>query len=129
VVITIATMMVLGLGFHPTSLFGFPMGSMEVLGVLMMVSGIGLGMNLPPSNNACIELMPEKVSTITGLRGMFRSMGGILGISVVTLILHLSPNSATGFTLAFFSFGLLLLFALPLIFMMPSGKQKRSPSV
>jgi len=30
---------------------------------------------MPPSNNACIELMPEKVATITGLRGMFRTVG------------------------------------------------------
>ena len=72
-----------------------------------MLSGIGAGIANPASNNACIELMPEKVATITGLRGMFRTVGGALGISLITIILHLSSNLANGFQdyLHLFRFG------------------------
>lgn len=39
---------------------------------LIFVSGVGVGLASPSSNNAAIELMPEKMAAITGLRGMFR---------------------------------------------------------
>ena len=90
----------------------------------MMVTGIGIGIVLPASNNACIELMPEKVATITGLRGMFRSVGGAFGISLITIILHSSFTPANGFRTIFISFGLGLLFTIPLVFLMPSGKNR-----
>jgi hypothetical protein len=60
-----------------------------MLSFLMLMSGIGIGIMFPATNNACIELMPEKVATIVGLRGMFRTAGGAPGVSLVTFILHL----------------------------------------
>ncbi|HYL82092.1 MAG TPA: MFS transporter, partial [Candidatus Acidoferrum sp.] len=44
---------------------GVHMGVAEALAILIMLTGIGLGVALPASNNACIELMPTKVATIT----------------------------------------------------------------
>jgi Na+/melibiose symporter-like transporter len=69
--------------------------------------------------------MPDKVATITGLRGMFRTVGGILGISLITMILHLSSNPVSGFWIAFTSCGVWMLLGLPLIFMMPEGRDGR----
>ena len=89
----------------------------------MMFIGIGMGIALPASNNACIELMPDKVATITRLRGMFRSVGGAFGISFITMILHLSSTPAKGFRNTFICFGLGLLFTIPLVFLMPTGKK------
>jgi MFS family permease len=91
----------------------------------MLIGGIGMGMMMPPSNNACIELMPDKVATITGLRGMFRTVGGIMGISLITMILHLSSDPIVGFKVAFCSYGAGMLLGLPLIFMMPEGREGR----
>jgi len=82
-----------------------------------------MGLIFPASNNACIELMPDKVATITGLRGMFRSIGGALGITLITVILHLSSTLTNGFRTVFLSFGLGLLLTIPLVFLMPSGKK------
>ncbi len=78
----------------------------------------------PAPNNACIELMPDKVATITGLRGMFRYVGGALGISLITIILHLSATPVLAFRATFIAFGLGLLATIPLVFLMPSGKQQ-----
>ncbi len=97
-------------------------GVVEQLFFLILLSGIGAGITNPAANNACIELMPEKVATIMGLRGMFRTVGGALGISLITFILHLSPDRVNGFRLTFVGFGLLLLFSIPLVFLMPTGK-------
>jgi Major Facilitator Superfamily len=74
-----------------------------------------------------IELMPEKVATFTGLRGIFRGGGGAFGISLITVILHLSSTPGNGFSITFISFGLGLLFTIPLVFLMPTGKKIGGP--
>lgn len=77
------------------------------------------GLPLDETGSARLPLHPKR--TIVGLRGMFRTIGGALGISTITLILHLSTNLARVFTIAFISFGVALLVAMPLAFLMPSG--------
>jgi MFS family permease len=126
-IVSLSTILLGGQGLQLLRMIGIHLGVAEILAILMMVTGIGLGMNLPASNNACIELMPEKVATITGLRGMFRSVGGAFGISVITVILHLSSTPANGFRTVFISFGLALLLTIPLVFLMPSGKKGGGP--
>jgi EmrB/QacA subfamily drug resistance transporter len=105
------------------NVLGLRWGSAVLLSSLLLVSGIGMGMAFPAANNACIELMPEKVGTIVGLRNMFRTVGGALGISLITVILHVSVNPAAGFRIIFLSFGLTLLCSVPLAFLMPAGKR------
>ena len=104
-----------------SEMVGVRFGIVEVLSFLILLTGIGMGIMLPAANNACIELMPERVATIVGLRGMFRTVGGALGVSLVTFILHLSANPANGFQIVFTVYGLVLC-AIPLVFLMPSGK-------
>jgi len=122
--ISLATIL-LGLKPQVWRMIGLPMGVAESIALIVMLSGVGCGIAFPASNNACIELMPEKVATITGLRGMFVYLGGALGISLVTVILHLSSTPANGFRVAFICFGLMLLFTIPLVFLMPAGREKR----
>lgn len=105
------------------NVMGFRWGSAAILSCLLLLSGIGMGMAFPAANNACIELMPERIATIVGLRNMFRTVGGALSVSLITVILHISADPATGFRIIFVSFGLLLLFSIPLTFLMPAGKR------
>jgi EmrB/QacA subfamily drug resistance transporter len=123
ILVSLSTILLGDQGFRLFRILGIHMGATESLLILIMVTGIGLGILFPASNNACIELMPEKVATITGLRGMFRSVGGVCGISLITIILHLSATPATGFRIVFIGFGLGLLLAIPLAFLMPSGRK------
>jgi EmrB/QacA subfamily drug resistance transporter len=123
IIISISTIL-LGQGLQVWRMMGIHLGIVEILSFLLLFSGIGMGIANPASNNACIELMPEKVATITGLRGMFRSVGGAFGISLITFILHLSSNPVNGFRIIFVSFSLGLLFAIPFVFFMPSGKKE-----
>jgi hypothetical protein len=50
---------------------------------------------------------------------MCRSMGGIIGTAVVVVILELHEDKAAGLRLMFTTFGLLLLTAIPLTFLIP----------
>ena len=124
IIISLSTVLLAGQGLQLLRTIGTDLGVAEILAILIMVTGIGIGIALPASNNACIELMPEKVATITGLRGMFRYVGGAFGISLVTIILHSSSSPANGFKNTFISFGLGLLFIIPLVFLMPAGKKR-----
>jgi EmrB/QacA subfamily drug resistance transporter len=112
---------VLGFEIKHVTLGGFNLGSSGLLLVMMFMVGLGLGVANPASNNACIELMPNKVASIVGLRGMFRHIGGASGIAVSTVILHLSSSYEQGFRIVFFSFFAIMICAIPLIFMVPSG--------
>ena len=123
IIVSLSTILLGGEGFQLLRMMGHHLGVAEILAILMMVTGIGIGIALPASNNACIELMPEKVATIVGLRGMFRSVGGAFGISLITMILHLSSTPANGFRTIFIVFGLGLLLTIPLVFLMPKGKK------
>ena len=122
IIISFSTILLGGPGVQLFQIMGIRLGIVGILAILITVTGIGIGIALPASNNACIELMPEKVATITGLRGMFRSVGGALGISLITIILHLSSTPAKGFKVTFIAFGMGLLFSIPLIFLMPDGR-------
>jgi hypothetical protein len=122
-IISLSTLLLGGPGIQLLRMTGIRLGIAEILAVLIMIAGIGIGIALPASNNACIELMPEKVATLTGLRGMFRGVGGACGISVITIILHLSSTPAIGFRITFLCFGLGLLLTIPLAYLMPTGKR------
>ena len=103
---------------------GLNPGSVETLCLLMLVCGIGAGILFPPTNNACIELLPHKVATIVGLRNMFRTVGGALAVSLITLMLHLSPDPGSGFRRVFIAFGTVLLCTIPLVFLIPDRSQR-----
>ncbi len=122
-IISAATIL-LSPGLPPWRMLDHRLGTVGAISLLVLVSGVGAGVALPASNNACIELMPERVATIVGLRGMFRTVGGALGVSLITLILHSSSDRVSGFNITFIAFGLGLMCGIPLVFLMPAGKRK-----
>lgn len=67
------------------------------------MTGLGMGVSAPATNNATLQLAPDQVAQIAGLRGMFRQSGGILCVSVTTALLARSrhPGSTQATTLVF----------------------------
>lgn len=117
---------VLGLGLFPHApvVFGLAIPDFWWLAMLVFVSGMGMGMASPPSNNAAIELMPEKIAEISGLRGMFRQAGGVTGTSLIVLVLSRFTNKVAGFQAIFLAMAALLVLATPLIRGIPDGRRK-----
>jgi EmrB/QacA subfamily drug resistance transporter len=56
------------------------------------IAGIGNGMANPSSKNASMQLAPESVAAIIGLRSMFNNVGIIFSVSIVTAILSRSAD-------------------------------------
>lgn len=89
------------------------------LALASTVSGLGVGIAGPPSNNANIQLLPAQVGAIVGLRAMFRQIGGILAISVAAAMVGTTATGARVLPLIFFVLGLLLLLVSPTIVGVP----------
>ena len=116
---TLVSLLLLGFEFSGTNIAGIHLSNMVLLFGFLSLLGLGMGTAAPAANNACIELMPDHVATIIGIRGMFRQCGGAVGIAVATLVLHSAKNMASGFRVVFFGSALLMVLSIPCIFLMP----------
>ncbi len=117
----VVSLFLLGIESGGIDLLGIQIGSTVLLIGIMFLSGVGMGVAAPAANNACIELMPNRIASISGVRGMFRNSGGAISIAVTSLLLHNIGDMARGFTIAFFGLAIVMLIVSPLIFAMPKG--------
>jgi EmrB/QacA subfamily drug resistance transporter len=92
------------------------------LSIAAGVTGIGMGMATPASNNATMQLAPDQIAGVAGLRGMFRQSGSIIAISVTTAIVARAGDPGTSLTMIFVVFAAILLAAVPLIFLVPEHR-------
>jgi EmrB/QacA subfamily drug resistance transporter len=120
-IVTMVSLLLLGFEFSGANIAGIHLGNMVLLFGFLSLLGLGMGTAAPAANNACIELMPDRVATIIGIRGMFRQCGGAVSIAVATLVLHSAENMASGFRIVFFGSFLLMALTIPCIFLMPSS--------
>ncbi|HEX6353751.1 MFS transporter [Actinophytocola sp.] len=86
------------------------------------ITGIGMGVSVPASNNAGLQLAPDQIASIAGLRGMFRQSGSIIAVSVMTAVATNSSNPAMAQAHGFLVLSALLLAATPLIFIIPDQR-------
>ena len=69
--------------------------------------------------------MPEKAASITGIRGLFRSTGGVLGTAIFVLVLELSPDKGAGLRQIFGVLSFVLLCTIPVVFLIPDTARER----
>jgi len=110
---------VLGQGWAGDELGVLTLTPFVLMAIAVAVQGIGSGMVMPSSNNAALDLLPDRAGVISGMRGVFRSSGGIIGTAVIVVILSLSEDQAAGLRMAFTAYGVILLAAIPLTFLIP----------
>jgi MFS family permease len=108
-----------GFEFSQVNILGREISSVLLVSAITLMIGLGMGIASPASSNACLDLMPHRASTITGVRGMFRNSGGAISIAITTMILQFIGNMSLGFTVVFISTGLIVLLTIPFIFAMP----------
>lgn len=119
--------MMVGFGFIVTgfTLMAFPPPNTNGYLWLMMaagITGIGMGVSVPASNNAGLQLAPDQIASIAGLRGMFRQSGSIISVSVMTAVAAGSANPAMAQAHGFVVLSVLLLASVPLIFTIPDHR-------
>jgi EmrB/QacA subfamily drug resistance transporter len=121
--VTIAACSLFGFESNGISLAGIAISGVAVMVALIAITGLGQGLCNPASNNACIELLPDRVSTIMGVRNAFRHVGQSFGVALASIVLEGFGSLSQGFRFVFFGTALVALITIPCIFGMP-----RSPS-
>ncbi len=89
------------------------------------LTGLGTGMSAPAANNASIELAPDDVGAITGLRGAARQGGAIIGIALATSLAAHTGHEAATLGKSFFVLAALLACMAPLVYLVPDGRDKK----
>ncbi len=119
------SLFLLSQGYHDVAILGLGFHNLVLLALLVMLGGVGMGIANPAANNAALDLIPEKVATVAGLRGMFRSIGGVLGTGGLVLALSHSPDKALGLQQIFLYLAFILLLLIPVVFMIPDMAHER----
>jgi MFS family permease len=125
--ITVLCLVLLGLKPEDITVFNAHFSSAVVVGAILFLTGTGMGIIAPAANNACIDLLPERIGTITGLRGMFRQSGSAISIAFTALMLEVIPDISRGFTIVFYGLAVIMLITTPVIFMMPKSARDSIP--
>ncbi len=119
-----ASLILLAMALHDVTLFGMSIPDMWSLAFILTFGGIGMGIANPASQNAALDLAPEKVAAITGLRGTIRGAGGVLGIALATLYLSGVEDRGEGLANVFIATTVLMWLVLPVVFLIPDVKPK-----
>ena len=120
---------ILGQGWAGDELGVVSIAPFVLMAFVVGLAGVGSGLVMPASNNAAMDLLPEQAGVISGMRGVFRSTGGILGTAAIVVILSLSEDQAAGLRMAFTVYGIVLLAAIPLTLLIPEmPRQSRTGS-
>lgn len=110
---------ILGQGWAGDELGVLTLAPFALMAITVALAGVGTGLVMPAANNAAMDLLPDRAGVISGMRGMFRSTGGIIGTAVIVVALSLSEDQAAGLRMMFTAYGVLLLAAIPLTLMIP----------
>jgi EmrB/QacA subfamily drug resistance transporter len=120
-----SSLLLLSRGWTSLTIAGVELGPFVVLAIEVALAGLGMGLAAPASNNAALDLWPERAALITGIRGMFRSTGGVLGTALIVLWLEASPDKAAGMRTIFVVLAAVLLTTLPLALLIPDSARQR----
>jgi EmrB/QacA subfamily drug resistance transporter len=85
------------------------------LTVILALLGVGLGVAGPSVNQSGVDLLPERVAAVTGMRGVFRALGGALGTAAIAAHASRSSSHAAGLEQSFAIIAIVSLAALPLL--------------
>jgi MFS family permease len=96
------------------------------LGLSALVCGVGVGIAGPPSNNAAVQLLPDQVAAISGLRAMFRQTGGIIAITVTAAVIGAGAGEGRALSRVFLVFGVVMVLIVPAVMRVPERRVEAS---
>ena len=121
----IASMLIIGQGWDGFDLGLLAVGPFGLLAGAVGLSGVAMGLFMPSSNNAALDLLPDRVGVIAGLRQFFRQVGGMIGTAGIVVALSLSPDKAAGTREIYTVLALLLIITIPLACLIPDAAREK----
>ncbi len=98
------------------------------LALVISVGGFGLGVAMPASNNLGLELAPDRIAAISGLRGMLQFLGGSIGTAVIVLVTSHASSTAQGLETSFIGLAVVSVLVGFLVLGIPEGVRARGPA-
>lgn len=118
-------LLLLGSGWTEIHFGPLTLGGFWLLAVILTVGGAGLGLANPASNNASLDLAPERAAALTGVRSMFRLTGGLLSVTGTSLALTFFSDRGQGLSVIFGWLSLAMLIVVPLTLTIPDSARER----
>jgi MFS family permease len=119
------TFVLMAQGLTRVQIGGWSLEGFWLLASIISIGGIGMGLANPASNNAAIDIAPDKAASITGIRGTFRLAGGTISITCIVLALSFFADQAAGLDMIFLVFTAILLVIVPLVLMIPEAADRK----
>lgn len=114
------SLLLLGQGIHEPTLLGVTVSNVVWLAGVITLAGILFGVANPAMNTAAIDISPERVASVVGLRTMFMNLGGAIGIALVVLVASRASTTAGGIEVAASGLGVLMLASTVLVSWIPN---------
>lgn len=112
-------MFLLSLGLEDPTILGVGMSSFVWLTIIVAAAGIAFGSMNPSLNNASLDLAPDRIPQVAGLRGMFMSLGGSIGVTVILVVAERASTPAAGLQASFIGLSVMFLCTIALVFGIP----------
>jgi EmrB/QacA subfamily drug resistance transporter len=90
--------------------------------IFSLVAGLGLGIASPATNNATMQLAPDDVGAISGVRGMFREIGGVIYVAISTTLLARSHEPGITQAHIFVIQAVILMLMTGLVYLVPNHR-------
>jgi hypothetical protein len=120
------TLMLIGRGLHEPSVAGLTLSDGWWLSIVFGASGLLFGLTNPSMSTAALDLAPERVAAIVGVRAMSSHLGGAIGIGIVVLVASRAPSTASGIEAAATGLGVLLIAITPLVLWVPNRARPKA---
>ena len=111
--------LLLSFGLHDPVIFGKQFSSFAYLTGVITFSAIGIGILNPSIMNAGLHLLPDQIATVSGLRGMFQSLGGAMGSAFVAFVTSRAVSTGEGLQTSYLIIGVMAVLSLLLLFGVP----------
>lgn len=118
-------LLTLSFGWSTVQIGGIAFSTFWSLASVLAVSGLGMGLVNPSSNNAGLDLAPGRAAEFTGIHTMFRLTGGVLSITAIVMVLALVPDQSEAISLAFRALAIILVLTIPVAFLIPDSARDR----
>ena len=116
----------ISLGLRDPSFAGVTISSFVWVILLAATLGFSMGMNMPATANAALDVAPDRIPEITGLRGTFGAIGGAIGAAFVAMVASRASSTQVGIEIAFGVIAVLYVASMLLVFRIPSGPKRRT---
>ena len=113
------TLAVLSRGIHSPEVLGMELSNLSWLIVVVGSAGLAFGISNPALQNVGLDLAPDRIAGVAGLRGMFQQLGGTIGIAVTVMIASRGETTASGLEQAFLIFAFVVTAAVFLVPWLP----------